>query len=79
MERRIDRIYNFVLENANVTTNDVAESLDIQRTNASKDLNLLVKDGQLSKSVKEDQFVILFRANQQQEYRTTQSHLIAIQ
>ena len=50
MERRIDRIYRFVLENANVTTNDVAASLDIQRTNASKDLNLLVKEGQLNKS-----------------------------
>ena len=50
MERRIDRIYRFVLENANVTTKDVADSLDIQRTNASKDLNLLVKEGQLSKS-----------------------------
>ena len=44
MERRIDRIYRFVSENANVTTKDVADSLDIQRTNASKDLNLLVKD-----------------------------------
>ena len=43
MERRIDRIYRFVSENANVTTKDVADSLDIQRTNASKDLNLLVK------------------------------------
>lgn len=50
MERRIDRIYRFVSENPNVTTKDVADSLDIQRTNASKDLNLLVKDGQLSKS-----------------------------
>ena len=50
MERRIDRIYRFVSENANVTTKDVADSLDIQRTNASKDLNLLVKDGHLSKS-----------------------------
>ncbi|MGG5371793.1 sigma-54-dependent transcriptional regulator [Enterococcus sp. AZ196] len=50
MERRIDRIYRFVSENANVTTKDVADSLDIQRTNASKDLNLLVKEGQLSKS-----------------------------
>ncbi|MDT2613197.1 sigma-54-dependent transcriptional regulator [Enterococcus dongliensis] len=50
MERRIDRIYRFVLGNANVTTKDVADSLDIQRTNASKDLNLLVKEGRLSKS-----------------------------
>ncbi|MDU6524809.1 MAG: transcription antiterminator BglG, partial [Enterococcus sp.] len=50
MERRIDRIYRFVSENANVTTKDVADSLDIQRTNASKDLNLLVKEGQLNKS-----------------------------
>ncbi|GCF92839.1 transcription antiterminator BglG [Enterococcus florum] len=50
MERRIDRIYQFVSEHANVTTNEVAKALDIQRTNASKDLNLLVKDGILQKS-----------------------------
>lgn len=50
MERRIDRIYQYVCEHANVTTNEVADALQIQRTNASKDLNLLVKDGTLCKS-----------------------------
>ncbi|MGX7183069.1 sigma-54-dependent transcriptional regulator [Enterococcus pallens] len=50
MERRIDRIYQYVCDHANVTTNEVADALQIQRTNASKDLNLLVKDGTLCKS-----------------------------
>lgn len=50
MERRIERIYQFVSEHANVTTKEVADALGIQRTNASKDLNLLVKEGDLYKS-----------------------------
>ncbi|MDR1567100.1 MAG: sigma 54-interacting transcriptional regulator [Streptococcaceae bacterium] len=50
MGRRVDRIYQFVCEHANVTTAVVAESLQIQRTNASKDLNSLVKDGLLKKT-----------------------------
>lgn len=50
MERRIDRIYQYVCDHANVTTNDVSEALQIQRTNASKDLNLLIKNGTLRKT-----------------------------
>ncbi|MFR4954843.1 MAG: hypothetical protein ACLUC1_04020 [Enterococcus gallinarum] len=46
--------------------------MDIQRTNASKDLNLLVKDGHLSKS-EGDLFAILFRTNQQQRRLTQKS------
>lgn len=59
--KRSERIYLFVSKQskglsqediaagAGVTTTDVAEAFGIQRTNASKDLNELVKDGLLAK------------------------------
>lgn len=53
MERRIDRVFEYVRKvggRQGLTTNEVAEALDIQRTNASKDLNLLVKEGTLAKT-----------------------------
>lgn len=50
MERRIDRIYDFVKGHNNVTTQDVAVSLNLQRTNVSKDLNELVAQGLLRKT-----------------------------
>ncbi len=50
MERRIDRIYQYVCDHAHVTTKEVADALLLQRTNASKDLNLLVKEGTLQKT-----------------------------
>ncbi|EOL48908.1 sigma-54-dependent transcriptional regulator [Enterococcus phoeniculicola] len=61
MSKRIDRIYAYVKEQtsqlseeevrkgAGVTTSEVAEAFSIQRTNSSKDLNQLVKDGRLTK------------------------------
>lgn len=62
MERRIDRVLNYVKaktaelssealnEGAGVTTAEVADALGIQRTNSSKDLNELVRDGLIGKS-----------------------------
>lgn len=59
--KRNERIYLYVKEQthhltpedvsfgAGVTTSDVSEALGIQRTNASKDLNELVRDGLLEK------------------------------
>lgn len=59
--KRIEKIYLFVSKEskklsseainsgAGVTTQEVAETFGIQRTNASKDLNELVKDGLLAK------------------------------
>lgn len=59
--KRIERIYLFVKEKTNhltsedllvgqgVSTGEVSEALGIQRTNASKDLNLLVRQGLLEK------------------------------
>ncbi|MGM0123667.1 hypothetical protein IGI37_001040 [Enterococcus sp. AZ194] len=61
MSKRIDRIYAYVKEQtaqlseeaiqdgAGVTTAEVADVLSIQRTNGSKDLNQLVKEGKLTK------------------------------
>ena len=61
MKKRIDRVYEVVKEHtghltsrdldstSGLTTQDVAELLDIQRSNASKDLNALVKEGILDK------------------------------
>ena len=55
--KRIEKIYLFVSKQskalsreevasgAGITTKEVAEAFGIQRTNASKDLNELVKDG----------------------------------
>lgn len=56
--KRIERVYRFVLQQmvagesaaAGVTTRDVAECLQIQRPNASKDLNELVRQGRIGKS-----------------------------
>ena len=60
--KRIDRIYQYVKEQtehlmpndvslgSGVTTGDVSNALDIQRTNASKDLNQLVREGLLEKT-----------------------------
>jgi transcriptional regulatory protein LevR/transcriptional regulator with AAA-type ATPase domain len=55
--KRIERIYRFLLENAEnglnkmgTTTSEVADQLTIQRSNASKDLNQLVKEGRVQKS-----------------------------
>lgn len=59
--KRIDRVYQYVksqTENLDVTeldnyigitTNEVAEACDIQRSNASKDLNSLVREGLIDK------------------------------
>ena len=59
--KRIDRVYEFVKtetgslegselsESIGVTTKQVAEACDIQRTNASKDLNSLVREGLIDK------------------------------
>lgn len=59
--KRMKKIYLYIKEHTahfipqdvllgkGITTKEVAEALDIQRTNASKDLNLLVKDGLLEK------------------------------
>ncbi|MEG0783300.1 sigma 54-interacting transcriptional regulator [Carnobacterium sp.] len=59
--KRIEKIYLFVSKQskalsreevasgAGITTKEVAEAFGIQRTNASKDLNKLVKDGLLAK------------------------------
>ncbi|KAF1301317.1 sigma-54-dependent transcriptional regulator [Enterococcus sp. JM9B] len=60
MSKRIDRIYQYVLQqmarfsgseegNFGITTQEVAEVLAIQRTNASKDLNELVRQNRLKK------------------------------
>lgn len=61
LSKRIDRIYAYVKEQtsqlseeevrkgAGVTTSEVAEAFSIQRTNSSKDLNQLVKNGRLTK------------------------------
>lgn len=56
--KRIERVYQFVFQQAGdmnssaygVTTQDVAECLQIQRPNASKDLNELVRQGRVEKS-----------------------------
>lgn len=48
--QRIDRIFHYVKENDNVTTQNIAEALNLQRSNVSKDLNTLVKSGRLKKS-----------------------------
>lgn len=57
MGKRIERIYQFLLENTEnglnekgTTTSEVADQLMIQRSNASKDLNQLVKEGRVQKS-----------------------------
>ena len=59
--KRIEKIYLFVKEKSaeqaasnpplrvGVTTSEVSEMMDIQRTNASKDLNQLVREGLLEK------------------------------
>ena len=54
--KRIERIYQFLLENTEnglnekgTTTSEVADQLMIQRSNASKDLNQLVKEGRVQK------------------------------
>ncbi|MGO3733137.1 MAG: sigma-54-dependent transcriptional regulator [Vagococcus sp.] len=59
--KRIDRIYDYVqretenlsedalTEESGVTTKDVSDALNIQRSNASKDLNALVREGVLDK------------------------------
>ncbi|MGX7305888.1 sigma 54-interacting transcriptional regulator [Enterococcus durans] len=60
MAKRIDRIYTYVKEKTahltpaeydqGVTTQEIAEVLGIQRTNSSKDLNQLVREGKLLKT-----------------------------
>ncbi|MDH6364413.1 transcriptional regulatory protein LevR/transcriptional regulator with AAA-type ATPase domain [Enterococcus sp. PF1-24] len=57
MERRIERVLAYVQEQVDasgelcsVTTAEVAEALGIQRTNSSKDLNQLVREGLIIKS-----------------------------
>ncbi|MBO0475911.1 sigma 54-interacting transcriptional regulator [Vagococcus sp. DIV0080] len=59
--KRIDRVYQYVKEETQaidapdfgevigVTTNQVADNCDIQRSNASKDLNSLVREGLIDK------------------------------
>ena len=60
--KRIEKIYQYVKEQtknltpmtltsyAGVTTQEIAERLNNQRNNASKDLNQLVREGRLEKS-----------------------------
>lgn len=55
--KRLERVYRYVLEQeigegleAGLTTTDVAEALGIQRSNASKDLNALVRGGKIQKT-----------------------------
>ena len=60
MAKRMDRIYMYVKEKTahltkaeydqGVTTQEIAEVLGIQRTNSSKDLNQLVREGKLIKT-----------------------------
>lgn len=60
MAKRIERIYTYVKEKTahltpaeydqGVTTQEIAEILGIQRTNSSKDLNQLVREGKLLKT-----------------------------
>ncbi len=60
LAKRIDRIYTYVKEKTahlsidendqGVTTQEIAEVLGIQRTNSSKDLNKLVREGKLKKT-----------------------------
>ncbi len=59
--KRLDHIYQFVKEQTafltqeeldlgkGITTSDIAKALNLQRANVSKDLNTLVRDGQLIK------------------------------
>ena len=59
--KRIERIYDYVISNTKcyskkelelkqgITTKEISEALDIQRSNVSKDLNLLVREGKLYK------------------------------
>ena len=59
--KRKERIYQYVLKETHgyterelelregVTTKDISENLDIQRSNVSKDLNMLVREGKLYK------------------------------
>ncbi|WP_080146882.1 sigma 54-interacting transcriptional regulator [Marinilactibacillus piezotolerans] len=59
--KRKERIYQYVLKETQgytkrelelregVTTKDISENLDIQRSNVSKDLNMLVREGKLYK------------------------------
>lgn len=52
MERRIDRILAFLQSRSDqtgVTTSEVAKELGLQRTNVSKDLNELVREGSIAK------------------------------
>ncbi|MBS7577397.1 MULTISPECIES: sigma 54-interacting transcriptional regulator [unclassified Enterococcus] len=48
--QRIEKIYQYVQSKEFATTLNVAEALEIQRSNASKDLNELVKAGRLNKT-----------------------------
>jgi transcriptional regulatory protein LevR/transcriptional regulator with AAA-type ATPase domain len=52
LERRIDRIYNFIksIDEQGATTATVASKLTLQRTNVSKDLNQLVREGMVHKT-----------------------------
>lgn len=62
----MDRIYMYVKEKTahltkaeydqGVTTQEIAEVLGIQRTNSSKDLNQLVREGKLIRQM-DDQYV----------------------
>jgi DNA-binding MarR family transcriptional regulator len=53
--KRIERIYQYIVENTmsglgekkGLSTSEVADHLAIQRSNASKDLNKLVKEGRV--------------------------------
>ncbi len=59
MGKRIERIYQYILENTRsglgekkgLSTSEVADHLAIQRSNASKDLNQLVKEGRVEKVI----------------------------
>lgn len=59
LSKRIERIYQYIVDkenhfsaidkNSSVTTAEIADALQIQRSNVSKDLNSLVREGRLIK------------------------------
>jgi transcriptional regulator with AAA-type ATPase domain len=58
LSKRMERIYQYIVDRENessnlekiaVTTAEIAEALQIQRSNVSKDLNQLVREGRLLK------------------------------
>lgn len=57
MGKRLEKIYDYITKKASlspandfVTTNEISEQLNIQRSNVSKDLNQLVRENKLTKT-----------------------------